>query len=53
MKCKDFIISGTLPNGTVMRVQCERKQILFVKLALKRNGASDISVQEDLNYGKG
>ena len=53
MKCKDFIISGTLPNGTVMRVQCERKQILSVKLTPKRNGVSNISVQEDVNYGKG
>lgn len=52
MKCKDYIVSGKMPNGTEMRVQCELKQIGMVKKLLKKNGiiADTITVKEDWSY---
>lgn len=53
MKGKDFIVSGTMPNGTVLQVKCDLRQIGSVKQTLKANGFSDIQVKDDPDYKKG
>lgn len=50
MKCKDFVVSGTMPNGMVLKIKCDFKQVGSVKKTLKSNGASDIQVKEDPGY---
>ena len=50
MKCKDFVVSGTMSNGTVLQIKCDFKQVGSVKKTLKANGASNIQIKEDPDY---
>lgn len=48
----NFKVIGTLINGQKMQFLCEKKQIPMIKKMLKQNGATDIKVEPDYDYGK-
>ena len=47
----NYIVSGNI-NGTKMQVLCDMTQVKYIKKLLKEQGATDIEVKVDENYGK-